>query len=101
MKQIKQNFFGRWESHFNIPPASGFEFIDGINFTSSDIWVKVFKNGPGKTCGRQSLKNFTWSILEYLDPHVTQSATLTLLSEMTKFSANTVFGWLILTHQVW
>ena len=21
------------------------------------IWVKVFKNGPSKTCGRQSLKN--------------------------------------------
>ena len=30
------------------------------------IWVKVFKNRPSKTCGRQSLKNFTWSILEYL-----------------------------------
>ena len=46
-------------------------------------WVKVFKNGAGKTCGRQPLKNlnwygrpfinfqrpssanFTWSILEY------------------------------------
>ena len=22
-----------------------------------DIWVKVFKNGPRKICGRQSLKN--------------------------------------------
>ena len=28
----------------------------------------VFKNRPGKICGRQPLKNFTWSILEYLDP---------------------------------
>ena len=24
-------------------------------------WVKVFKNGPSKTCGRQSLKNFVES----------------------------------------
>ena len=31
--------------------------------------MKVFKNGPGKICGRQSLKNFTWSILEYFDPY--------------------------------
>ena len=29
-------------------------------------WVKEFKNGPNKNCGRQPLKNFTWSILEYL-----------------------------------
>ena len=48
------------------------------------IWVKVFKNGPSKICGRQPLKklkwnlqiflrlpftNFTWSILEYFDPN--------------------------------
>ena len=33
------------------------------------MWVKVFKNGPSKICGRQSLKNFTWSILEYFDPY--------------------------------
>ena len=31
-------------------------------------WGKVFKNGPSKICGRQSLKNFTWSILEYFVP---------------------------------
>ena len=30
-----------------------------------DMWDKVFKNGPSKTCGRQSLKNFTWSIFKY------------------------------------
>ena len=32
------------------------------------IWVEVFKNRPSKICGRQPLKIFTWSILEYLDP---------------------------------
>ena len=31
-------------------------------------WDKVFKNGPSKTCGRELLKNFTWSILEYFVP---------------------------------
>ena len=53
--------------------------IPGINM---DIWVKVFKSEPNKICSRKSLKNlsnmvcvcrlsstdFTWSILEYLDP---------------------------------
>ena len=35
-----------------------------------DKWVKVFKNGPSKVWGRQPLKNFTWSILENLDPNL-------------------------------
>ena len=34
-------------------------------------WVNVLKNGPSKICRRQPLKDFTWSILEYLDPNVT------------------------------
>ena len=50
------------------------------------IWVTAFKNRPSKICRRQTLKNlsrlshlkffkclsstnFSWSILEYLDPH--------------------------------
>ena len=33
-------------------------------------WDKVFKNGPSKICGKQPLRNFTWSILEYLDSYV-------------------------------
>ena len=28
--------------------------------------INVCKNRIRKTCGRQSLKNFTWSIIEYL-----------------------------------
>ena len=35
-------------------------------------WVQVFKNGPRKICRIQPLKNFTWFILEYLDPNVTK-----------------------------
>ena len=36
------------------------------------MWVKIFKNVPSEICGRQLLKNFTWSILEYLDPYKTR-----------------------------
>ena len=65
------------------------------------IWVKLFKNGSSKIFGRQSLKNlkwyglprqnislqifwrlsftnFTWSILEYLDPYVLTCKKLTI-----------------------
>ena len=35
----------------------------------SCTWDKPFKNGPSKICGRQALKNFTWSILEYLNTY--------------------------------
>ena len=37
------------------------------------VWVKVFKNGPSKICGRQPLKHFRWSILEYLDPYISRN----------------------------
>ena len=29
-------------------------------FNVTNIWIKVFKNGPSKICGRQPLKNFKW-----------------------------------------
>ena len=32
-------------------------------------WDKVFKNRPSKICGRQPLKNFTWSILKNFVPN--------------------------------
>ena len=35
-----------------------------------DRVAQMGTNGPSKTCGRQSLKNFTWSILEYLHPNI-------------------------------
>ena len=34
----------------------------------NDIVDKIFKNGPSKICGRQPLKSFTWSIIEYFVP---------------------------------
>ena len=31
-----------------------------FNNMNSDIWVKVFKNGPSQICGRQTLKCLKW-----------------------------------------
>ena len=56
---------------------------------TQQIWVKAFKNGPSKICGRQPLKNvkwyglpgrlsstnFTWSVLEYLTHTMASNAT--------------------------
>ena len=42
------------------------------SFFARDIWDKVLKNGPSQTCGEQPLKNFTWSIIEYFVPFITQ-----------------------------
>ena len=40
-----------------------------INFTFYSInWVQVFKSEPSKICGRQPLKHFIWSTLEYIVP---------------------------------
>ena len=33
-------------------------------------WGKVFKNGPSNVCGRQPIKKFIWSTLEYFDPNI-------------------------------
>ena len=45
--------------------------LNHVSFAKEIVeWVTVFKNGPSKICRRESLKSFTWSILEYLDPNV-------------------------------
>ena len=31
-----------------------------VSRSLSNIWCKIFKNGPSKSCGRQSLKNLKW-----------------------------------------
>ena len=36
------------------------------------------QNVPCKICGKQPLENFTWSILEYLDPNNSHSNTGTI-----------------------
>ena len=38
-----------------------------VTITKSNIWDKVFKNGPSKICRRQPLKNFEGVWSAYLD----------------------------------
>ena len=38
---------------------------DSFIFTEKVNWDKVFKSGLSKICGRQPLKNFSLSTLEY------------------------------------
>ena len=55
----------------------------------SFIWVKVFKNGPNKICGRQPLKSlkgyglhkvdFTLSVLEYFVSYFVSDALPALI----------------------
>ena len=68
------------------------------------ICDKVFKNGPSKICGRQPLKtlkwysllksNFTWSILEYLQPYLSPELLENQFSnhEETNLLANKLIG---------
>ena len=53
--------------HFFLEKSHRWQMAATAISTSREIWVKVFKNGQSKFCGRQLSKNFTWSILEYLD----------------------------------
>ena len=60
-------------------------------FFVGQLWDKVFKNGPSKICGRQPLKNFTWSILEYFVPDVPayavsgEAAVIALIASVQAF----------------
>ena len=53
-----------------IDPKGIHKTFDFTDTSENNIWDKVFKKGPSKNCGRQPLKNFTWSILEYFLPFV-------------------------------
>ena len=56
-------------STLNAAESSASCIVFGRYFSMSYMWVKVFKNGPSNISGRHNLKSFTWSILEYVDPH--------------------------------
>ena len=47
----------------NAEPEQLFSRLKRIK--TDNRWDKVFKSGLSKSCGRQPIKNFTWSILEY------------------------------------
>ena len=45
-----------------------FKLFQAVQQRQYNSWVKVFKNGQSKICGRQPSTNVTWSILKHLDP---------------------------------
>ena len=49
-----------------IHSQSNFIFLLNLFPASRNNWVKVFKNGPSKICGRQPLKNLKCYGLHYL-----------------------------------
>ena len=65
-------------------------------FTIWEIWVKAFKSGPSKVCGRQPLKNFTQSIIEYFAPYMdwhkeVASTTIKLILTLLDFSITVIW----------
>ena len=60
-------------------------------------WVKVFKNGLSNIYGKQPLKNFTWSILEYLDPYMLWIKGETPLQK-TFHKIMNLFWWIIILN---
>ena len=59
--------------YFRIKFNSFFENTQGgfccIIWRKCIIWVKVFKNGPGKIFGRQPLKNLKWYMVSLSRPY--------------------------------
>ena len=53
---------------------------------------KVFKNGPSKICERQTLKNFTWSFLEYFVPYIYTTKPIKAIGHLETVSLN-VSNW--------
>ena len=47
------------ETNCSNSMVNALEWCGDIFMTLSNIWVKVFKNGPSEICGRQPLKKFT------------------------------------------
>ena len=58
-----------------------FSAFSNIFHPFKHLWHKEFKNRPNKICGRQPLKNFTCSILEYFIPFLTRNKLLTIFTK--------------------
>ena len=68
-----QNFKVSWEPFqmlilTNNKSEHFYKYIQSHIPKDKHMRDKVSKNGPSKICGRQPLKNLTWSILEYFVP---------------------------------
>ena len=74
------------------------------NFQETYIWVRIFRKGPSKLCGRQLLKNLkgcfpqilleylnTLSILEYLDPY---SLVIKSIHKITFYKPSLIRLWM-------
>ena len=48
---------GTFVNNIDQNAALAFEIHFFVSLTLTNIWVKVFKNGLSKICGRQPLKN--------------------------------------------
>ena len=56
-----------------------------VHYTSYPMGQSIQENGPSKIYGRQPLKNFTLSTLEYLVPY---AMSLTLIKFILSFKFN-------------
>ena len=56
------------------------------------IWDKVFKNGQSKLCGRQPVKNFTWSFLECFAPNIPKGLVWTINDQCKVFVSQTRYA---------
>ena len=63
MNSLNTRFTEEFERPFNNEEGI-FHYSEFIS-TIYCITDEVIKRGPSKTCGRQLLKNFTWSTLKY------------------------------------
>ena len=57
-------------------------------FAKIHIIYGVFENEASKICGRQPLKNFTWSILEYFVPYVLKERDFICVTHSSHFNLN-------------
>ena len=56
-----------------VPRQASLVELSAVDYSRNKlhlIWNKAFKSGPSKICGRQPLKNFTWSTLECFVPYL-------------------------------
>ena len=66
---VKQKILNKRLNFFvYLNPIQARQFLEEKELSLQEshfIWVKVFKNGPSKICGRQPLKNLKWYGLLY------------------------------------
>ena len=94
VKFVKYQFFKDYLPQILFGPFLNKQSILKQNLRNFVVrWDKVFENGPGEICGRrgkQPLKNFTWSILEYFVPDIEQVAKSYIMDLMVLLCSLTI-----------